>query len=146
MTSNKKKQLKLIVITGPTATGKTSLAAQLAYDIDSEIISADSRQIYRGMDIGTGKDLNEYNIKDTSIPYHLIDILDPEDNYSVYQFQRDFLSSYNKIRKSENLPILCGGTGLYIESILLKYRLQNAPGPNQDLRQSLQEKSMEKSG
>ena len=104
---------------------------------NGEIISADSRQIYKGMDIGTGKDLKEYCVNDKKISYHLIDILNPEENYSVYQFQRDFLSSYNQIKNRKNLPILCGGTGLYIESILLKYRLQNAPGPNQDLRASL---------
>ena len=139
--SSNKKELNFIVVTGPTATGKTKVAVNIAYQFNGEIISADSRQIYREMDIGTGKDLNEYNINNSEIPYHLIDILDPIENYSVYQFQRDFLSAYNDISKRNKLPILCGGTGLYIESILLKYRLQNAPGPNQDLRQSLQEKS-----
>ena len=141
--SSNKKELSFIVITGPTATGKTKVAVDIACQHNGEIISADSRQIYKGMDIGTGKDLDEYIINNKQIPYHLIDILNPNENYSVYQFQRDFLSSYNEIKKRGNLPILCGGTGLYIESILLKYRLQNAPGPNQDLRQSLQEKSTE---
>ena len=141
--SSNKKELNFIVITGPTATGKTKVAVDIAYQYNGEIISADSRQIYKGMDIGTGKDLDEYIINNKQIPYHLIDILDPNENYSVYQFQRDFLSSYNLIKERDNLPILCGGTGLYIESILLKYRLQNAPGPNQKLRQSLQEKSTE---
>ena len=141
--SSNKKELDFIVITGPTATGKTKAAVNIAYQFNGEIISADSRQIYKGMDIGTGKDLNEYIINGNPIPYHLIDILDPTDNYSVYQFQRDFLSSYNQIKDRKKIPILCGGTGLYIESILLKYRLQNAPGPNQDLRQLLQEKSTE---
>ena len=141
--SSNKKELNFIVITGPTATGKTKVAVDIAKHFEGEIISADSRQIYKGMDIGTGKDLNEYVINGEAIPYHLIDILDPTENYSVYQFQRDFLSAYNDISKRNKLPILCGGTGLYIESILLKYRLQNAPGPNQDLRQSLQEKSTE---
>ena len=134
---------KLIVITGPTATGKTRVAVKLADLLNGEIISADSRQIYKGMDIGTGKDLQEYFINDEKIPYHLIDILDPKENYSVYQFQRDFLASYNQIKERGNLPILCGGTGLYVESILLKYKLQNAPGPNQDLRNSLEDKSTE---
>ena len=142
MSSNKKK-LNFIVITGPTATGKTKVAVDIAYHNNGEIISADSRQIYKGMDIGTGKDLGEYNINKKQIPYHLIDILDPREDYSVYQFQRDFLSSYNEIKKRGNLPILCGGTGLYIESILLKYKLQNAPGPNQNLRQSLKGKKTE---
>ena len=134
MTSNKKKQLKLIVITGPTATGKTSLAAQLAYDIDSEIISADSRQVYKGMDIGTGKDLNEYVINNKSINYHLIDILDPMKDYSVYDFQKDFYEAYNDIQSKNKIPILCGGTGLYVESTLLKYDLSSKPPPNKELR------------
>lgn len=142
MSSNKKKA-DFIVVTGPTATGKTKVAVDIASIYSGEIISADSRQIYKGMDIGTGKDLKEYCVNDKKISYHLIDILNPEENYSVYQFQRDFLSSYNQIKNRKNLPILCGGTGLYIESILLKYRLQNAPGPNQDLRASLNQKSTE---
>lgn len=142
MSSNKKK-VDFIVVTGPTATGKTKVAVNIASIYNGEIISADSRQIYKGMDIGTGKDLKEYCVNDKKISYHLIDILNPEENYSVYQFQRDFLSSYNQIKDRKNLPILCGGTGLYIESILLKYRLQNAPGPNQDLRESMNQKSTE---
>ena len=124
MTSNKKNQDKLIVITGPTASGKTSIASRLAYDIDSEIISADSRQIYKGMDIGTGKDLDDYVVNQKSIPYYLIDILDPKQNYSVYDFQKDFYNAYQKIKLKNKVPILCGGTGLYIESTLLNYDLQ----------------------
>ena len=142
MSSNKKK-LSFIVIIGPTATGKTKVAVDIAHLFNGEIISADSRQIYKGMDIGTGKDLDEYIINNSHIPYHLIDILEPTQNYSVYQFQRDFLLSYNQIKKRRNIPILCGGTGLYIESILLKYKLQNAPRPNQDLRDFLEEKTTE---
>ena len=138
MTSNKKNQDKLIVITGPTASGKTSLAAQLAYDIDSEIISADSRQIYKGMDIGTGKDLDDYIVNQKLIPYYLIDILDPKQNYSVYDFQKDFYNAYQKIRLKNKVPILCGGTGLYIESTLLDYDLSGKPAPNQNLRNSLE--------
>jgi len=143
MSLNKKKEIDFLVVTGPTATGKTKVAVNIAHQFNGEIISADSRQIYKGMDIGTGKDLNEYIINDSSVPHHLIDILDPIENYSVYQFQRDFLSAYNDIIARNKLPILCGGTGLYIESILLKYKLENAPGPNQKLRQDLQKKSME---
>ena len=143
MTPNKKKEIDFLVVTGPTATGKTKVAVDIASKYNGEIISADSRQIYKGMDIGTGKDLDEYSINNKKISYHLIDILNPKENYSVYQFQRDFLASYNKIKDGGNLPILCGGTGLYIESILLKYKLQNSPGPNQDLRNSLEEKSTE---
>ena len=139
MSSNKKNQVKLIIITGPTASGKTSLATQLAYDINSEIISADSRQIYRGMDIGTGKDLSEYKIHDTKIDYHLIDILDPMKNYSVYDFQQDFYSAYRTIRNKNKIPILCGGTGLYIESTLLNYDLSTKPPPNKKLREKLEE-------
>ena len=143
MSLNKKKEIDFLVVTGPTATGKTKVAVNIAHQFNGEIISADSRQIYKGMDIGTGKDLNEYIINDSSVPHHLIDILDPIENYSVYQFHRDFLSAYNDIIARNKLPILCGGTGLYIESILLKYKLENAPGPNQKLRQDLQKKSME---
>ena len=138
MTSNKKNQDKLIVITGPTASGKTSLASRIAYDINSEIISADSRQIYKGMDIGTGKDLDDYIINQKSIPYHLIDILDPKQNYSVYDFQKDFYNVYEKIRLKNKVPILCGGTGLYIESTLLKYDLSTKPAPDENLRTSME--------
>jgi len=138
MTSNKKNQDKLIVITGPTASGKTSLASRIAYDIDSEIISADSRQIYKGMDIGTGKDLDDYIVNQKSIPYHLIDILDPKKNYSVYDFQKDFYNAYKKIRLKNKVPILCGGTGLYIESTLLKYDLSTKPAPDENLRTSME--------
>ena len=138
MTSNKKNQDKLIVITGPTASGKTSLASRIAYDINSEIISADSRQIYKGMDIGTGKDLDDYIINQKSIPYNLIDILDPKQNYSVYDFQKDFYNAYEKIRLKNKVPILCGGTGLYIESTLLKYDLSTKPAPDENLRTSME--------
>ena len=127
---------KLIVITGPTATGKTSVAVKLAHLLKGEIISADSRQIYKGMDIGTGKDLDEYN----GIPYHLIDILEPSENYSVYDFQIGFLDSYQSIIKRGNVPILCGGTGYYIESVLLGYELQDRPSPNIELREKYMSK------
>ena len=123
MSLNKKNKTKLIIITGPTACGKTSMAVKLAYDINGEIISADSRQIYKGMDIGTGKDLNEYEINSKKIPYYLIDILDPMENYSVHNFQQDFFQSFNTINNNNKMPIVCGGTGLYIESILLDYDL-----------------------
>ncbi len=135
--------IDFIVILGPTATGKTNFAVKVANKFNGEIISADSRQVYKGMDIGTGKDLDEYIVNDKKIPYHLIDILDPLTDYSVFQFQRDFLSAFNQIKSKKKIPILCGGTGLYIESILLKYELQNAPGPNQKLRKDLEIKSKE---
>ena len=140
MSSNKKNKVNFIVITGPTATGKTKIAVDAAYQYNGEIISADSRQIYRGMDIGTGKDLDKYDIKGNKIKYHLIDILDPTEDYSVYQFQRDFLLSYEKIKAKKKLPIICGGTGLYIESVLLDYNIPKVT-PNIELRKSLENNS-----
>ena len=118
------KENPLIVVLGPKATGKTELAVQIANKYSGEIISADSRQVYRGMDIGTGKDLNEYEISNKQIPYYLIDIISPEVDYSVYHFQKDFYNAYNQIIMNNSNPILCGGTGLYIESILLNYKMK----------------------
>ena len=132
---------KLVVILGPTASGKTSLATNLAYHFQGEIISADSRQIYKGMDIGTGKDLNEYVFKNKNIPYHLIDILKPSENYSVYTFKKDFSNIYDSLIDRKYLPILCGGTGLYIESILLNYQMVNIP-PNDDFRVKLEKQTL----
>lgn len=132
----------MITIVGPTACGKTSLAVALADKLHSEIISGDSRQLYKGMDIGTGKDLADYVIKDHKIPYHLIDIADAGTKYDIYQFQRDFLKAYNEITSRGIEPIFCGGSGLYVESILRSYRLFNVP-QNQKLRDSLQDKSLE---
>ena len=114
---------KLLVILGPTASGKTSFAVKLADKFNGEIISADSRQIYKGMDIGTGKDLSEYVMNEISIPYHLIDIINPNEDYSVYSFQKQFHEIYNNILKKNKYSILCGGTGLYIESVLLNYKI-----------------------
>jgi len=132
----------LVTILGPTASGKTSLATTLAATINSEIISADSRQIYRGMDIGTGKDLAEYTINGKHIPYHLIDIADPGYKYNVFEYQRDFLTAYQAIKEKGCLPILCGGTGMYLESVLKGYRLLPVP-ENQALRTQLSGKSLE---
>lgn len=132
----------LITILGPTACGKTSFAAKLAYDIDGEIISADSRQVYRGMDIGTGKDLADYTVNGKTIPYHLIDIEDAGEKYNLYRYQNDFLQAYNVVRSNGLIPILCGGTGLYIESVLKSYRLSHVP-QNPELRASLEGKSLE---
>ena len=106
--------LDLVVILGPTASGKTNLAVKLADIFDTEIISGDSRQIYKGMDIGTGKDLYEYKVNNKTIPYHLIDILSPEEDYSIHQFKKDFYTVYNKINKKNKFSILCGGSGLYL--------------------------------
>ena len=117
----------LITILGPTATGKTSLAANLSAILNAEIISADSRQVYRGMDIGTGKDLEDYNIGEQVIPYHLIDIVDAGYEYNVFEYQKDFYKVFNEIRSRKKLPILCGGSGMYIESILNGYKLIQVP-------------------
>lgn len=132
----------LITILGPTASGKTPLAAALAYQLDTEIISGDSRQIYRRMDLGTGKDLEDYTVNGRQIPYHLIDIVEPGYKYNVFEYQRDFLNAYNQVRLKEKLPILCGGTGMYIESVLKGYRLLPVP-ENPGLRDSLADKSLE---
>ncbi len=133
---------KMITILGPTASGKTSLAAVLAYHLDAEIISADSRQVYQGMDIGTGKDLADYTVAGKHIPYHLIDICKAGSKYNVYQYQQDFLEVYNKIKETNKLPILCGGSGLYLEAILKGYHLSTVP-PNEELRNKLNEMSHE---
>lgn len=132
----------LITILGPTASGKTTLAAHLAKCIKSEIISADSRQVYRSMDIGTGKDLSDYCVDGVTIPYHLIDIVDPGYKYNLFEYQRDFLQVYNHIRQKGITPILCGGTGLYIESVLKGYKLVPVP-ENPLLRSDLEQYSLD---
>lgn len=129
----------LLVILGPTASGKTTFAAHLAKRLDGEIISADSRQIYRGMDLGTGKDIEDYTIDGYTIPHHLIDIVDAGYKYNVFEYQADFFKAFEKVQSNNRLPIMCGGTGMYIESVLKKYKLINVP-VNQDLRDSLQGK------
>lgn len=131
----------MITILGPTACGKTDLAAHLAYYIDGEIISADSRQVYRGMDIGTGKDLADYTVNGRQIPYHLIDICDPGEKYNLFRYQQDFHKAYSDIRSRGKVPVLCGGTGLYIESVLRGYSLSPVP-QNPELRKSLEGKSL----
>lgn len=133
---------KMITILGPTASGKTSVAAALALRTGGEIISADSRQVYRRMDIGTGKDLADYTIGDVHIPYHLIDIAEPGTKYNLFQYQQDFHAAYNDIRSRGKLPILCGGTGLYIEAVLGGYSLSPVP-QNPKLRESLEGKSLD---
>lgn len=134
--------IDLIAIIGPTASGKTSLATALAYDLDSEIISGDSRQVYRGMDIGTGKDLEDYVVEGRQIPYHLIDIVEPGYKYNVFEYQRDFLKAYEDICRRGKLPILCGGTGMYVESVLKGYRLLPV-SENPALRERLSGKSLD---
>jgi len=132
---------KLIVIMGPTAGGKTRLAAHIAHHTGSEIISADSRQVYRGMDIGTGKDLEDYNVGNQKIPYHLIDIREAGEKYNVFEFQHDFLEAYQDITSRNKPAILCGGTGLYIDAVTKGYRLLPVP-PNPELRRKLAGKSL----
>ena len=131
-----------ITILGPTASGKTGVAVKLAAEIDAEIISADSRQVYRRMDLGTGKDLEDYCINGKNIPYHLIDIAEPGTKYNVYEYQKDFLQAYNDIRSRGKKVIVCGGTGLYLESVLRSYRLSPVP-QNPELRENLSGKSLE---
>ena len=128
---------KLYVITGPTASGKTSKAVALARAIDAEIISADSRQVYRGMDIGTGKDLEDYG----DVPYHLMDICDAGYKYNLYQYLRDYRTAYNDIRARGKRVVLCGGTGLYVESVLKGIQLPEVP-ENKELRKQLEGKSL----
>ena len=131
----------LIAILGPTASGKTAFAAHLANELSSEILSADSRQVYRGMDIGTGKDLSDYIIDGTPVPYHLIDIAEPGYKYNVYEYQRDFFDAYNAIKSKGKIPILCGGTGLYLEAVLKSYNLMPVP-ENPELRSRLSQYSL----
>lgn len=132
---------KMITILGPTASGKTDLAANFAALKGAEIISADSRQVYRRMDIGTGKDLADYKIGDVHVPYHLIDIVEPGTKYNVFEYQRDFASAYSDITGRDVLPVLCGGTGLYIEAVLNGYKLIPVP-ENKELRASLESKTL----
>ena len=145
---------KMITILGPTASGKTPVAARLAVEIGGEVISADSRQVYRRMDIGTGKDLDDYIVNSdkgivnsekgivNSVPYHLIDIREPGTKYNLFEYQQDFFDVYQQIRSRGAVPILCGGTGLYIEAVLKGYHLSPVP-QNQPLRDSLEGKSLE---
>ncbi|MEN8226034.1 MAG: isopentenyl transferase family protein, partial [Bacteroidota bacterium] len=128
---------ELITILGPTASGKTGLAAALAGDIGAEIISADSRQVYRGMDLGTGKDLDDYMVNGKHIPYHLIDIAEPGEEYNVYRFQQDFYAAFKDVTSRDKKAILCGGTGMYLESVILAYEMKKIP-PNKKLRVELE--------
>lgn len=132
----------LVTILGPTACGKTTLAVALANHLQTAVISADSRQVYRSMDLGTGKDLSEYIVDGREVPYHLIDIVDAGYKYNVFEYQRDFLNVYGDLRGKGQLPVLCGGTGMYLESVLREYRLVEVP-ENKELRDSLADKSLD---
>ncbi|MBQ5532718.1 MAG: tRNA (adenosine(37)-N6)-dimethylallyltransferase MiaA [Bacteroidales bacterium] len=134
--------LPLICITGPTATGKTKLAVALAERLDAAIISADSRQVYKGMDIGTGKDLSEYHLHGKDIPHYLIDIREAGENYNIFEYRRDFDRVYESLKEEGKPVVLCGGSGMYVESVLKRYPLQEVPR-NEALRQELAGKSME---
>ena len=132
----------MLAIIGPTACGKTSLAVDAAIAFSGEIISADSRQVYRGMDIGTGKDLCEYDRNGVCIPVHLVDIVDAGEKYNLFEFQRDFLAAYDDIKSRGAFPVMCGGSGMYVESVLRGYRLIPVP-ENRDLRARLEEKTID---
>lgn len=132
----------LLVVTGPTASGKTSLAVALALKLNGEIISADSRQVYRGMNLGTGKDYSDYFIDDKKVPYHLIDVADPGYKYNVFEYQRDFLNACQDLKIRKKFPIICGGSGMYLDSIISGYNLVEVP-PDPGLRSALEKKGME---
>lgn len=132
----------MVSILGATASGKTSVAVHLARKLYGEIISADSRQVYRGMDIGTGKDLDDYTIGGITIPHHLIDIADAGTQYNVFEYQRDFIEVFDNIRKRGKLPLMCGGSGLYLEAVLKGYKLIHVP-VNEALRTSLADKTLD---
>ena len=132
----------LLVVTGPTASGKTALAAAIASRINGEIISADSRQVYKGMNLGTGKDYEDYLVNGTKIPCHLIDIAEPGYKYNVFEYQRDFMKVYSNMKKRNIFPIVCGGSGMYADSIITGYKMFEVP-PDSGLRIELEKKSME---
>lgn len=136
------KGFDIIVITGPTATGKTRLAALVASRLGSGVISADSRQVYRGMDLGTGKDMSDYIVDGKTIPCYLVDIADAGYRYNVYEYQRDFFRVYSEMRSRDLLPVVCGGSGMYVDSIVSGYKLIQVP-VNETLRQQLEGKSLE---
>ncbi len=131
----------LVVILGPTASGKKTLAAHLAYQIEGEIISADSRQVYKMMDIGTGKDLKDYVVNGENVPYHLIDIAEAGSKYNVYQYQTNFFEAFADVQSRNRWPVMCGGTGMYIEAVLSRFKMVHVPS-NPDLRKSMEGKNL----
>jgi tRNA dimethylallyltransferase len=132
----------LLVVTGPTASGKTSLAATIASRIGGEIISADSRQVYRGMNLGTGKDYDDYIVDGLRVPCHLVDIAEPGYKYNVFEYQRDFRNVYSDLKTRNVFPVVCGGSGMYADSIITGYKMFEVP-PDSGLRIELEKKSME---
>jgi tRNA dimethylallyltransferase len=132
----------LLVITGPTASGKTALAAAVASRVSGEIIGADSRQVYREMNIGTGKDYNDYIVNGNKIPVHLIDIVDPGYKYNVFEYKKDFIETFMDIKNRKKFPVVCGGSGMYLDSIVSGYNLIEVP-PDEELRSELEKKSMD---
>jgi len=132
----------LLIITGPTASGKTSVAVAVAHRLNGEIISADSRQVYRRMNIGTGKDYADYIINGTQMPYHLIDIVEPGEKYNVFEYQRQFFKVYQSLKQRGVFPVVCGGSGMWVDSIVSGYQMPEVP-PNNDLRKQLEEKTLE---
>jgi tRNA dimethylallyltransferase len=142
MSQKPKHEYDLLVITGPTASGKTTLAVNLADRLGGEVISADSRQVYRGMDLGTGKDYSDYTVDGRSVPYHLIDIVDPGYKYNVFEYQREFIRVYNDIIRRSVFPVMCGGSGMYVDSIITGYKMKEVP-PDSGLRARLEKKTME---
>ncbi len=141
MSDKKISSYDLLVVTGPTASGKTSLAVALAVRLGGEIISADSRQVYRGMNLGTGKDYNDYVVVGIQVPYHLIDIVDPGYKYNVFEYQRDFINVYYDLKERGLFPVVCGGSGMYVDSITTGYKMFEVP-PDADLRSVLEKKSL----
>ena len=135
------KMFNLLSVIGPTASGKTALAVRLAAEFGGEVISADSRQVYRGMDIGTGKDIEEYVWQGKPVPYHLIDVVAAGSKYNVFEYQKDFIRVWENCRKRDVFPVLCGGSGLYVEAVLKGYRLLAVP-VNEELREALKGKSL----
>jgi tRNA dimethylallyltransferase len=135
------KTYNLVTVLGPTATGKTQLAAQLAFRLNSDVISADSRQVYKGMSIGTGKDLGDFSVDGTSVPYHLIDICEAGEKYNVFEFQKDFFKIYSDLRNQNKVPVMCGGSGLYLDAALHAYELVPVP-VNEELREELSQYAM----
>ncbi len=137
-----KRRHDILVVTGPTASGKTSLAVTVAKELKGEIVSADSRQVYRGMNLGTGKDYDDYIIDGIAIPCHLIDIADPGYKYNVFEYQRDFIKVFSALKERRVFPVVCGGSGMYVDSIISGYRMPEVP-PDPELRSSLEDKSMD---